>query len=448
MTAIRTERTTPVYQGLDWIDGSLPTEVEPWPRTQTYSSVFRPGDEAVALYDQIRSYAKTKPWVWPSRPYLFLTDMHADTDAFLASLVASGGITKTGPGDDDFILTPFGRDAVFVIGGDCFDKGPENLRLLRAINRLKQTGAVVETLVGNHDLRTYIGIACAESTDVRHAHLFVRMGKKTVPLFLEIFQQYLAGGYENWGHLTDTEIRRRLFPSESWYEEFPAAVEGLLSPEKIAKELKRIREKSIEFEDRCQQLGLTLGMVYAALRKARQLFLEPGGEFYSFFNDMKLGLKAGSFLMVHAGVDDQVAAVIRNGGVEALNDAYKSMWQDNLFELYNGSLGNVFRTKYRGGDFPLTESGLKDLHTSGIYGIMHGHRNLLNGQRITLRSGMLNFECDASVDIGTRTIEGLRGKGAAVSIIHPDAHILGISTDYPFIKDFKPTEFCGLTTVI
>lgn len=448
MTVINNGGPVPDYRGLEWTGGSLPTESEPWPVQKSYSTIYRPGDEAEALPGEIRAYAANKSWLWPGRPYLFFSDMHADTDAFLRSLIASGGIMKNGAGDADMTLTPFGEKACFVIGGDCFDKGPENLRLIRALKLLKNTGAEVVTLAGNHDLRTYIGLACAGASDPRHAHLFIRTGKKAVPFFKEIFDQYIAGANRDWLQISDEDVRSYLLPDEQWCRDFPDAAQGLVSAAGIAKEIRRIEEKSREFVETCTRLGMSLGMVYAAVEKAREMFLEPDGEFFWFFDEMKLALQAGSFLMVHAGVDDHVAALLRFGGVEALNAAYDDANNKDLFELYNGPLGNVFRTKYRGGDFPLSAHGLKNLHASGIYAVIHGHRNLLAGQRITLRSGLLNFECDASVDSGTRRVEGLSGHGGAVTIVHPDARVLGISTDHPLIKDFKPAEVCGLTTII
>jgi hypothetical protein len=448
MTLIRQDAPVPDYRGLEWLDGSLPMASEPWPAPGNYSQSYLAGDEPEAQSHEIRTYARTKPWRWPSRPFLFFSDMHADADAFLRSLVASGGVVKTGPEDADMALTPFGETACFIIGGDCFDKGPANLRLLRTLRALRDTGADLVVLVGNHDLRTYMGIQSAGAKDPRHAHLFVRMGKKTVPLFKEIFDEYLAGNPREWQSLSEAEIRRQLFPDADWYRDFPGAVRGLVADAQIEKELNRIREKTVDFEASCAALGLTLGMVYAALQKARALFTQPGGEFFWLFDEMKLMHQAGSFLMVHAGLDDQVAALLQSGGVGAVNAAYEEAVRSDLFELYNGPLGNAFRTKYRTNDFALTARGLSDIHGAGIYAVIHGHRNLLNGQRITLRSGLLNFECDASVDSGTRRVEGLSGPGSAVTIIHPDARVLGISADYPLIKDFKPTEYCQLTTII
>ncbi|HTV17022.1 MAG TPA: hypothetical protein VMG12_00085, partial [Polyangiaceae bacterium] len=145
---------------------------------------------------------------------------------------------------------------------------------------------------------------------------------------------------------------------------------------------------------------------------------------------------------------DAVARVLKSGGVDALNAWYKRLVDADLFELYHGPLGNTFRTKYRDIDFPLTGEGISNLHGAGIYAIVHGHKNLLRGQRLSLRQGVLNFQCDASVDRNTRRIEGLSGPGAAAVMFDPEGRIRAISTDYPFIKDFDPArvfEFTSLT---
>ena len=73
-----------------------------------------------------------------------------------------------------------------------------------------------------------------------------------------------------------------------------------------------------------------------------------------------------------------------------------------MFDFYYGRLANTIRTKYRDIDMPMTRQGNKMLREKGIHAIVHGHKNLHYGQRIMLGKGMVNFECDASVDRHTR----------------------------------------------
>jgi hypothetical protein len=87
---------------------------------------------------------------------------------------------------------------------------------------------------------------------------------------------------------------------------------------------------------------------------------------------------------------------------------------------------------------PLTRRGVTRLRDKGIHAIVHGHRNLLHGQRIMLRKGMVHFECDTSLDRATRKREGLTGHGAAATIFRPEGVVLGISADHPYIKVFDP----------
>jgi hypothetical protein len=427
---------------------ALPTTFQQWPLPSFVLRIGRGLDPEEASLEQVRRYAGDKAWVWPARLILFFCDIHADTDAFLLSLVASGGVERTGSGDRDYQLTASGKRACFIIGGDCFDKGPENLRLLRCLKHLIDLGADVTILAGNHDLRTYLGLAYAGRRETKLQHLFVRMGKKTMPLFLEVRDAARQAGETDGELLADDEVKRRLFPSEDWYEAFEVAARGSIPPKKLEKEVRRIREKSDELSGTCQKLGLELGEVYAALQRARQMFIDPDGEFAWYFQRMTLARQEGSFLFVHAGVDDTVAAVLRREGVPGLNAWYRNLFEDDLFELYHGAIGNAFRTKYRDIDYPLTPKGVSDLHAAGIYAIVHGHRNILHGQRVTLRQGVLNFECDASVDRNTRILEGLAGPGGAVVVFQPSGRIQAISTDHPFIKDFDPArafQFTSLT---
>jgi hypothetical protein len=59
---------------------------------------------------------------------------------------------------------------------------------------------------------------------------------------------------------------------------------------------------------------------------------------------------------------------------------------------------------------------------------------VLHGQHIVYRHGLINFECDTTMDHNSRKKEGLNGPGAGVTIIKPEGIVVGISTDYPRIK--------------
>ncbi len=431
------------YRGLAFLDAVLPEGIEPWAEPAGGRPVHGHYD---ALRPEIDEHLAGRIWVWPRRTVYFFSDLHADADAFLASLVASGGVAKTGPADGDLELTAEGRNATFVLGGDYLDKGPSNLRLLRAIRHLRDAGADLILLAGNHDLRTLLGLAYMGDDRARFAHLFVRMGKKSIPLFEEVRRDYLQDAPAPTRSLD--EVERLLFPDESWYREFPSAVGSLMSDRKLAKELRRIREKTEDLHDRCAAVGMTLPELHQAAEKCRELFLEPDGEFHWLFDRMRLTWRAGSVLFAHAGLDDEMAAVLRRDGVEGLNARFAALLEDDLFELYNGAVGNMFRTKYRPLDYPLTPQGLEDVRAAGIHAIAHGHRNVLRGQRLTLRAGLLHFECDASLDINTRAVEGLSGRGGAATIFREDGSVLGISTDHPLVKQFDPAEHCDSVTIV
>ena len=428
----------PDYRGLPWFKPSLPKQSRDWTFGKDKSYGEENGDHALLLAELDR-LSKRKSWKWPKRPLFFFSDLHADRKAFVASLVASGGVKKTAPGAMNFRLTGIGKKATFIIGGDCFDKGPSNLKLLQAIRRLIDLGARVRILAGNHDVRTLLGMrAVGESVDHKNGHFFLRLGPKVVPLLREIWDEYLAKGDALSSVPGEKECRRLLYPNKKWFDEFPSIAAEELPENQVARELKRIRKKFDNFAPACAEAGLSMRQVYAVVLKWRDLFLTPGGEFHWFFKRMQLGYHVGSFMFVHAGFDDPIASLIHEHGIKEVNLQFRRALYEDPFDLYYGSLANTIRTKYRAVDKHLSPEGADFIRKSGVHVIIHGHRNLHNGQRIMMRRGLINFECDATVDEHSREKEGLTGPGAAVTIIHPDGHILGISTDFPYAKVFEP----------
>jgi hypothetical protein len=435
----------PDYRGVEHCDMALPFTSEPWPKFDGLRIRDLANDHYDAATEQLRARIGNKPFVWPNRTMYFFCDVHADADAWRRGLIASGGVRWYGPGDNDYELTTQGQDAVFVIAGDCFDKGPSNLRLLRAIKLLIDKGADVEILAGNHDLRTLVGLAYLGRKEPRFAHLFVRMGKKTMSLFQEIRAQYLEPGETS--NLSEHELHQLLFPDEAWFQQFPHVAKGLVPDKKIAKELARIREKMVELPSRCRQLGMTLGDIHRAATRTLDLFLRPDGEFHWYFERMDVVRRWGSFLLVHAGVDDVIAELLARENVSGVNTWFHNLLANDPFELYHGPVGNMFRTKYRDFDHPFTEIGVGHMYEAGLYGIVHGHQNILRGQRVLMREGLLNFECDSSVDCNTRRIEGLKGTGGAVVVFRPDGVALGISADHPHVKVFDASRVFPLLTI-
>ena len=428
----------PAYRGAEWIYRRLPTGVEPW-QLGSRSSLGSDRSDHHALAEILQTAVSHSRWQWPDRTVYFFADPHADAEAFAASLVASGGVRKTGPRARDIRLTAAGRRAVFVIGGDCLDKGPNNLRLLRTIRTLKDSGARVKMLAGNHDMRLLLGL---RSLDLRREpkteHLFVRMGPKVVPLLQEVYREYLKGKDALHGIPATRECRRRLYPSAHWFDTFPQVAKWLMPQHSIDRELIRMRKKVDGFEDACADAGLSLRDVYTVACRCRELFLCAGGEFAWFFDDMQLTYRGGSFLFVHAGLDDRIASLIEERGIDHLNDLFRELIQQDLFDFYYGPLGNTLRTKYRDVDMPLTRRGVGRICRQGVHAIVHGHRNRACGQRIMLRHGLIHIESDTTMDRNSRAREGLEGYGAGVTIVDPTGQVLGISTDYPYIKVLRP----------
>jgi len=392
-----------------------------------------------ALSHAIRHAVRYKDWQWPDRPIIFLSDPHADAEAFISSLESSGSIRRTGKKLHDYRLTGAGSKASIIIGGDCLDKGPSNLELLRSIRKLASRGAHVRILAGNHDVRLLTGLnALNGQKKAGDEHFFLRMTPKAIPLLSEVHDEYLKGRGDLKRVPSARECKRRLYPSDKWFEEFPGYSSGILSQSAIDKELRRMEKKAEHFEKSCDDAGLCLRRIYASADKCRELFLGKAGEFAWFFRHMELAHREGSFLFVHAGLDDHVAGLIRDRGIRHLNREFRRRSRSDLSDFYYGPLANTMRTKYRESDRPLTDAGVDLMHQQGIHAIVHGHRNRLSGQRLKLRQGMLHIECDITLDRHSREKEGLEGIGAGVTIIHPKGKVIGISNDYPHAKVFEP----------
>ncbi len=424
----------PRYRGEKWIRSGLPKRGIPW----LWSTGQGHGAKSRALRDSLQHVS----WKWPRRPVFFLTDPHADAEAFVASLVASGGVKKTGPANDDLRLTKAGRQGRFIIGGDCLDKGPSNLAILRTVRAFIDRGARVTLLAGNHDLRLWVGLRALDMKDeARTEHFFLRLGPKVVPLLKEVYELYLVGDRSSLRDIPgERQCRRKLYPSKRWFREFPEVAEGTLSDAAVDRELTRMRKKGVLFAKHCARADLSMRKAYAAALKCRELLLEPDGEFGWFFGRMKLARREGSFLFIHAGFDDRVAALIAKQGLGKLNRLYKQQIHNDLFEFYYGPVANTLRTKYRKVDMPLTRKGVKKMRRIGIHAVVHGHRNLVGGQRIVLRQGMPHIESDITMDRSSRIKEGLDGYGIGVTIVRPEGAVLGISTDFPYVKVFRPDD--------
>ena len=440
---VRSWPVKPKYSGRNWVPVRLPKEQRDWSHGGK-NSIVTDSAGARGLIASLADLNRAKAWKWPRRRHFFFSDLHGDPDAFASSLVASGGVKKTGPKPRDFKLSAVGRKANFVIGGDCFDKGPSSLEVLRTLEHLKNQGARVRILAGNHDVRVLFGMSVVgKKKNVQNEHFFIRTGQKIIPMLKEIWDAYLKHGGGLKGIPGEKTCRQRLFPRNSWFKSFPKIAEGDLVPAQKRREMTRIRKKAERFEYLCGKAGLNIRQVYAAAEKWKSLFLKKDGEFHWFYKNMRLGYRSGSLLFVHAGVDDEVAKTLLDHGVNHLNHLFRKAIKEAPFDFYYGSLCNTIRTKYRDVDRPFTKKGARNIRRAGISAIVHGHRNLHNGQRLSLRHSIINFECDTSLDRNTRKKEKVGGRGASVTVIEEKGYILGVSSDYPQIKVFHPENTLG-----
>jgi hypothetical protein len=422
------------------IDLGLPQSCVPWP-LNGHAHRQAAGERIPDLLRSLDRANALGPWDWPDRPVIFISDLHADAESLLRSLVAARAIRRCGSGLTDFELTPFGRSSQIVIGGDCIDKGPSNLDLLDSLAALMRSGADVVLLAGNHDLRLYLGLeALTVKRGSLNAHMFVRMGKKVMPLLKEVWDRHVdaEGALED---LPDEDTCRALIvPGKKWTKQFPKAAARYMNEAAVRKEMARLKKKTEKFADHAAETGLTIRQLYAAALRCRELFSEPSGRYAWFFRTMKAVHQSGSLLFVHAGIDDQMAAQISRKGVAHVNRRFRKESRKDPFVFYTGTVANLVRTKYRDVDHPLTDAGVEELHLAGIRMLVQGHVNRHDGQQLTSRHGLLHLEADVTLDRHSRRSEGLDGIGTGATVITPNGNILGISRDYPHAKLFNPAH--------
>ncbi|MEP0233122.1 MAG: metallophosphoesterase [Roseibium sp.] len=416
----------------------VPERCVPWPLDMPHSGGSTPDQTAKILKSLRRSDAYGQ-WKWPKRPVVFISDLHADAESLVRSLVAAGVVQGHEHNVDDFELTDFGRSCVLVIGGDCLDKGPSNLDLLNSLKKLIETGVRIKLLAGNHDLRLLLGVrALTSERSPLTEHMFIRMGNKVLPLLREVYDKHVAptNALES---APDLETcRARIFPSETWQRYFPEAAAGHLGEAAIQKELRRLKKKIATFEEASLSAGLDMRMLYAAAMKCRELFLEPDGFYAWFYARMRAIYKSGSVLFAHAGLDDRICAEIDENGVSHINRLFREQVYQDPFTFYSGTVANIMRTKYRAVDKQLSSNGVERLHRSGIKILVHGHVNRERGQRLKTMKGLLHIEADITLDRNSRKLEGLKGIGTGATIILPNGNIVGFSNDFPYAKVLTP----------
>lgn len=375
----------------------------------------------------------------PNKKAYFFCDLHADAHAFLRSLKLSQLIESQST-LDNIQLTKSAKQSQIIIGGDCFDKGPSNLELFQLLAKLRQTGVDLVLLAGNHDIRVLAGIIALEHTDdMRQVHFIVRMGRKTVAFFKEIFEHYQLASQPC--PVSNAQAIQKLTPPQEWFESFADLSKHTLNEKQLAKEFKQIRKKQRDIFDACLDVDMEPKHLYQAIQFAQQLFIEPAGEFAWFFQELKLLHRSGNYLFCHAGLDDEIAKLfseLRDPCDELNNVFQQTLMAGKIFEIYYSSYGNVVRTKYRDKNFAFTRKGADALKQQGIYAIVNGHRSHIDGQKLYLREGILNFECDTELNQNCRAKRGLNTSGESATIFSLDGSVNALCNDLPAPKQFRP----------
>lgn len=403
----------------------LPRQIAPWPGAQGQPQI-------AACLDRARRHGG---WHWPTRPVIFVSDPHADAEGFLRSLIAAGAVRRDGA---QITLTEFGRQARIVLGGDSFDKGPSNLALLDALATVRDQGADLQILAGNHDLRMRMAVdAICGPRSAATEHLFVRMGRKILPALHEVRTRFVSDA-ELAKMPDEAACAARLRPGADWADRFAIAARSDLKPKAIRKEIAKLNEKLEKFDRDMARAGLTHRETLAAVLKCQKVFFTPGGTYAWFYDTMDVVTRIGSLLFVHAGLCDEMCALLADDGPAAVNARYRAEGQRATLGFYFGPLANLVRTKYRKTDCALTETGVMQLHRAGIHMVVQGHVNRHDGQHLMAKCGLLHLEGDVTLDRTSRKLEGLNGIGAGATLIFPTGDVIGLSRDYPRAKHFAP----------
>ncbi len=420
----RTRSLLPSIFDPDACTADLPRALEPWT-----DAAARPVTDCLA-----RAH-RHGGWHWPDRPVIFVSDPHADAEGFLRSLIGAGAIQRS---KGRIALTPFGRSARIVLGGDALDKGPSNLALLDAIADVLDSGADLTILAGNHDLRMRMAIGAVRGArGALNEHLFVRMGRKILPALREVLDRFVTP--RELAALPDEDAcKARLLPGPDWSERFADAARRDLRAPVIDREIRKMSEKLGKFETDRIRHGMTHRELLAALDKCHDIFLTPGGHYAWFYDRMQAVARSGSLIFVHAGLCDDMAGALVRDGVDAVNAAYRDAAERATLGFYFGPLANLVRTKYRQSDCTLTEAGVDMLHRAGLHMVVQGHVNNHAGQRLLAKRGLLHLEGDITLDRASRALEGLDGIGAGATLIFPSGDVIGLSRDHPRAKHFAP----------
>lgn len=267
-----------------------------------------------------------------SQKTYFFADLHADRRALLNSLEYC---------DDS--------SALYLIGGDCLDKGPSNLNLLRELKKLSEK-VQVRLIAGNHDLRMLMAL-------------------------------------------------------QNWKDQNNFLFQRIFTPERFEKRI-------VPFLEEC-----------GGIDAAKEMFLDPEGEFGWFFPSLNLLHQDNNFLFTHAGVSDVFAYQLKDKGQDLLNATFRKLTadKDTLFDFYYSQASAAFRTKYRTKDAPFTPEGATALRQAGINFVAHGHDSQTQGHKLRYIEDMPHLACDVTVNSGSRCKENLGTQsGWGVAVFDPE----------------------------
>lgn len=365
---------------------------------------------ALVKTDTVQKQIKKWDWHFPKRPVFFTTDIHGDVKALNRSLhhgrIGYGIVDEEAPE-----LSHYGSSGTFIIGGDLIDKGPSSVKVLKAVNDLCIKNNV-RVLMGNHDLRTIVGLEGLYSNNPLAKHSLVRLGSRLVELSIDVSGNLPYKVYQNGYRRASSDYESVFTIDEKWERDFRDSVRGALKS-RVEKEIRKTRKKAHELRGAMLQQQMSYILLWKLLDQLYNFMYS-----LEFVKNIEVLYRAGSFLFVHAGLNDTAASYIAKHGVEGLNQYARRSLKTHPFHTYNGWIGDLTRTKNVGykpsNYFSLTDKGTSLLHSIGIHGFLRGHQSNIKGPTVSAtphKEPLLEIGCDCCMNMNSRREEGVYTPG-------------------------------------
>lgn len=332
----------------------------------------------------------------PREKVFTMSDVHGNARGFLMTLLKAGIIKIK---DHKVSLTESGKDIPVVVTGDFFDRGPHSLKLLDYFQAFFDKHARLELVAGDHELMALAAIdnISADHRDEDFFELVTDLTGKIHPLERQAPDKLDEA--LKW-KATERKFRQNgqpLVDANNFMQWYIRGGESLI---------REIKDKYYPGEKNVPMRAL--------LVKAHTL-LQPDTNYGRLMRQLLLCSQIDDILYTHAGVDDQLAELFDDNGVDGTNSIFKATIRHGNYGIFSqGDLCKIL-WKRENGVSPYAASVLKKL---GITTVISGHNRMRDGiQQAEISNGIMLVSNDIGLESG---IEG-------GTMIMPDGEIQNYS---------------------